>query len=84
MKTTRRQFETVYIDPDRLKLLKELAAKTRILRSVLWREALEDLLVKYGLLKPEASYLNQAEADGVSRTAGVLTTAKPDLEDDHG
>jgi hypothetical protein len=53
MKTTRRQFETVYIDPDRLKLLKELAAKTRILRSVLWREALDDLLVKYGMLKPE-------------------------------
>lgn len=53
METTKRKFETVYIDHDRLKLLNELAAKTRIPRAVLWREALDDMLVKYGVLKPQ-------------------------------
>ena len=32
-------------------LLNELAAKTRILKSVLLREAVDDLLVKYKVLK---------------------------------
>ena len=40
------------LDPGKLELLKKLASQTRIARSVLIREAIDDLLVKHGLLKP--------------------------------
>ena len=49
-KTTRKS-EMLYVDHDKFALLAELAKKTRIPRSVLWREALDDLLVKHGVLK---------------------------------
>ncbi len=49
-KTTRKS-EMLYVDHDKFALLVELAKKTRIPRSVLWREALDDLLVKHGVLK---------------------------------
>jgi hypothetical protein len=41
----------LYVDHEKLALLVELAKKTRIPRSVLWREGLDDLLVKHGVLK---------------------------------
>ena len=41
----------MHLDADKVKLLKELAAETRIAKSVLMREAIDDLLVKYGKLK---------------------------------
>lgn len=40
------------MDPDKLELLKRLAEDTRIPRAVLMREAVDDLLAKYGMLKP--------------------------------
>jgi ribbon-helix-helix protein len=48
---TKRAFETVYLDHEKLDLLKKLAKDTRIPRAVLAREAIDDLLVKYKVLK---------------------------------
>jgi predicted transcriptional regulator len=48
MGRTKRAIETLYLDPEKLELLKQLAADTRIPRSVLLREAVDDLLVKHG------------------------------------
>jgi hypothetical protein len=44
---TKRAFETVYLDHDKLNFLKKLATDTRISRAVLAREAIDDLLIKY-------------------------------------
>jgi hypothetical protein len=52
MGKTTRKVEVAYLDAAKLELLKQLAAHTRIPRSVLMREAVDDLLVKYRLLKP--------------------------------
>jgi hypothetical protein len=52
MGKTKRSVEVAYLDPPKLELLKRLASQTRIARSVLVREAIDDLLEKYGLLKP--------------------------------
>jgi Ribbon-helix-helix domain len=52
MGKTKQSVEVAYLDPAKLELLKRLASKTRIARTVLVREAIDDLLVKYGLLKP--------------------------------
>ena len=52
MGKTKRSVEVAYLDPEKLRLLKELAGETRIARAVLVREAIDDLLVKYRLLKP--------------------------------
>lgn len=51
MGKTKRAFETIYLDPEKLDLLKKLAKDTRIPRAVLAREAIEDLLIKYKVLK---------------------------------
>ena len=48
MGRTKRAIETLYLDPEKLELLKQFAAETRIPRSVLLREAVDDLLVKHG------------------------------------
>jgi hypothetical protein len=47
---TKRTFETIYLDPDKLDLLKQLAERTRIPRAVLAREAIDNLLTKYKML----------------------------------
>lgn len=52
MGKTKRSVEVAYLDPDKLDLLKKLASQTRIARAVLVREAIDDLLVKHGMLKP--------------------------------
>ena len=52
MGKTTRAMETLYLDPEKLELLKRLAKETRIPRAVLLREAVDDLLVKHKLLKP--------------------------------
>ena len=52
MGKTKRAVEAAYLDPEKLELLKQLAAHTRIARAVLVREAVDDLLIKYKLLKP--------------------------------
>ncbi len=51
MGKTTRAVEVAYLDRDKLDLLKRLAAQTRIARSVLVREAIDDLLIKYKLLR---------------------------------
>jgi predicted DNA-binding protein len=43
--------QALYLEPDRAALLDELAAETRITKAILLREAVDDLLVKYGKLK---------------------------------
>lgn len=52
MGKTKRSVEVAYLDPEKLELLKRLAADTRIPRAVLMREAVDDLLVKHSMLKP--------------------------------
>lgn len=52
MGKTKRSVEVAYLDPEKLELLKRLAADTRIPRAVLMREAVDDLLAKHGMLKP--------------------------------
>jgi predicted transcriptional regulator len=49
---TKRTAHLLHIDPDKAKLLKELAAETRVQKSILMREAIDDLLIKYRKLKP--------------------------------
>jgi hypothetical protein len=53
MGKTKRSVEVAYLDPEKLELLKKLATRTRIARAVLVREAIDDLLVKHGMLKPK-------------------------------
>jgi hypothetical protein len=48
---TKRTARLMHLDPDKAKLLDQLAAETRILRSVFIREAIDDLLMKYGKVK---------------------------------
>lgn len=50
-KTTKHQ-QPLYLEPEKAELLNQLAAQTRIAKAVLLREAVDDLLVKYKLLKP--------------------------------
>jgi hypothetical protein len=52
MGKTKRAFETVYLDHEKIALLKRLSEDTRIPRAVLAREAIDDLLIKYKVLKP--------------------------------
>jgi len=47
------QAQSIYLEPDRAKLLDELAAQTRIPKAVLLREAVDDLLLKHKVLKPK-------------------------------
>jgi predicted transcriptional regulator len=51
MGKTKRAFETIYLDPEKLDLLKKLAKDTRIPRAALAREAIDDLLIKHKVLK---------------------------------
>jgi Ribbon-helix-helix domain len=53
MGKTTRKIHSVYLDPDRHELFVRLSAQTRIAQAVLLREAVDDLLRKYGLLKAE-------------------------------
>jgi hypothetical protein len=56
MGKTKRKQEVVYVDHDKYASLVQLAKRTGIPRAVLWREALDDILMKYGALqetKPE-------------------------------
>ena len=53
MGKTKRKTHSVYLDVDRHNLFIQLAKQTRIAQAVLLREAVDDLLRKYGLLKEE-------------------------------
>ena len=52
MGRTTRKVEVAYLDAAKLELLKLLAAQTRIPRSVLLREAVDDLLIKHKMMQP--------------------------------
>jgi len=43
--------QSIYLDPAKAALLDELAAQSRIPKAVLLREAVDDLLIKYKVLK---------------------------------
>jgi histidyl-tRNA synthetase len=62
MGRTKRKVEVAYLDAHKLELLKQLAAQTRIARSVLVREAVDDLLVKYGFIEVAAPVVPIAPA----------------------
>ena len=47
MGKTKRKPEMIYVDDEKFERLKQLARTTRIPRAVLWREALDDLLMKH-------------------------------------
>lgn len=49
-KTLRKQ-DSIYLDPEKFDLLEKLAKTTGKLRSELLREAVDDLLIKHGVLK---------------------------------
>ena len=51
MGKTKRKAETIYIDHEKFELMAKLSTKTRVPRAVLWREALDDVLIKHGVLK---------------------------------
>ena len=51
MATRNKHLQSLYLEPEKAKLLDELAAQTRIAKAVLLREAVDDLLVKYKKLK---------------------------------
>lgn len=52
MGRTKRHAQPLYLDQDKAALLDQLSERTRIPKAVLLREAVDDLLVKHGLLKP--------------------------------
>jgi predicted DNA-binding protein len=51
--TTKRIQQPMYLDADRLALLNQLSAETRIPKAAFIREAIEDLLIKHKRLKPQ-------------------------------
>jgi len=51
MGKTKRHQQAIYLDHDKAKLLDQLAAKTRLPKQVLMRDAVDLLLNKHGLLK---------------------------------
>jgi ribbon-helix-helix protein len=48
MKIGKRIMMPIYLDPHQREAIKRLAAATRVPMSVYFREAVDDLLVKYG------------------------------------
>lgn len=48
---TKKHQQLILLEPDKAALLDELAAKTRITKQVLLREAVDDLLTKHKVLK---------------------------------
>lgn len=52
MGKTKRAIESLYLDHEKLDLLKQLATDTGIPRSVLLRTAVDDLLIKHKVLRP--------------------------------
>jgi predicted DNA-binding protein len=46
-----KQLQSLYLEPEKAELLDALAAKTRIPKAVLLREAVDDLLAKFKALK---------------------------------
>lgn len=55
MSNTTQARDTLYLEREKLELLKKLAAETRIPRAELLREAVDDLLVKHRKIKPRHS-----------------------------
>lgn len=54
MGKTVRVTEVAYLDPEKKALLIELAKTTRIAKAVLVREAIDNLLIKYGVLSADS------------------------------
>jgi len=46
----------MHLEPKKAALLAELAKETRIMQSVLMREAVDDLLTKYGKVKERRAH----------------------------
>ncbi|MSR08249.1 MAG: ribbon-helix-helix domain-containing protein [Gammaproteobacteria bacterium] len=47
--------QPLYLDHEKADLLAKLAEETRVPRQVLLREAVDDLLIKHGAMKPPRS-----------------------------
>lgn len=52
MASRMKHVQSLYLEPDKAKLLDQLADETRIPKAVLLREAIDDLLIKHKVLKP--------------------------------
>lgn len=52
MGRTHRHQQAIYLDHEKAKLLDELASRTRVPKQAYMREAIDDLLIKYKLLRP--------------------------------
>jgi hypothetical protein len=48
-----RKHHTIYVNLDKLELMAKLWWATPISQTALWREALDDLLIKYGMLEEQ-------------------------------
>jgi predicted DNA-binding protein len=55
MGKTRRHQQAIYLDQEKAALLDELSARTRVPKQAYMREAIDDLLAKYKMLKPPKS-----------------------------
>jgi hypothetical protein len=53
MGTAMKHQQPLYLEPEKAELLNQLHRDTRIPKAVLLREAVDDLLMKYGLLKSQ-------------------------------
>lgn len=51
MGKTKRHQQAIYLDHDKAELLNRLAAKTRLPKQLLMRDAVDLLLIQHGLLK---------------------------------
>jgi Ribbon-helix-helix domain len=72
---TKRKQEAIYVDHVKFALLVRLSTQSRIPRSVLWREALDDLIDEVrDLEKGVSKYLNPSGTRRCLPTAGRLTT----------
>lgn len=49
---TKRHAQPLYLDQDKAALLDQLSANTRVPKQAYMREAIDDLLAKYKMLKP--------------------------------
>lgn len=56
--------QALYLEPEKAQLLDELAARTRIPKAVLLREAVDDLLTKHGAEAPAAKGASSTKVPG--------------------
>jgi hypothetical protein len=74
---TKKHQQLILLEPDKAKLLDELAAETRIAKQVLLREAVDDLLSKHGKGVINTTYARLRAA--LKEARKVLMTYRRDI-----